>query len=53
MMRFNKVDTDLPSAETLEEEKQCKSPDDSREQYTDQGQTLDPLTAPQLNTQIR
>lgn len=42
---------DLPGAETLEEEIECKAPDDSREQDTHQRQTLDSLAAPQLNRQ--
>jgi len=40
--------TDLPGAETLEEEIECQAPDRGREQDTHQRQTLDPLTAPQL-----
>lgn len=42
--------TDLPGAETLEEEIQCKAPNHSCEENTHQRQTLDSLTTPQLNT---
>lgn len=45
--------TNLPGAETLEEEIECKAPDDSREQNTHQCQTLDSLTTPQLKAQLQ
>lgn len=41
--------SNLPGAETLEEEIECKAPHNSREENTHQRQTLDSLTAPQLN----
>lgn len=42
--------TNLPGAKTLEEEIQCKAPNDGGEENAHQRQTLDSLTAPQLNT---
>lgn len=43
--------TDLPGAETLEEEIERKAPHNSREENTHQRQTLDSLATPQLNRQ--
>lgn len=44
---------DLPSAKTLEEEVERETPHHGREQNTHQRQTLDSLTAPQLNTRTK
>lgn len=41
--------TDLPGAETLEEEVQREAPHHGREEDTHQREALDPLTASQLH----
>lgn len=46
------LDTDLPRAETLEEEVEGKAPNHGGEQDAHQRQTLDPLAASQLEQNI-
>lgn len=53
MLECGVCDTDLPGAETLEEEVERKAPHDRREEDTHQRQTLDSLAAAQLHRQQR
>lgn len=53
MLEHGACDTDLPGAETLEEEIERKAPHDRREEDTHQRQTLEALAAAQLYRQQR